>query len=245
MIAEPKSQSPKFQSPTILPRNICRGCPTRSGILRELLQNADDAGASTVVCQSLINSTRVFIRKSKWPQKFVLDRSTHSKSPLLHEELSQHQGPALLAYNDTLVSEKDLQSLAFLDGSKQVEERSATGNSGFGFSSVSSHANYLYPDLLPAVLTVARCTTGPTVLLYCPDLHYGSLIRIGLGRKKMCLQEGPNTTFPHIATTRLWLTNSTALPFSIRSGEVPSKGLSFESRSGMLLKQNAAISARR
>lgn len=34
---------------TVTLRNICRDYPAGGGILRELLQNADDAGASDVV----------------------------------------------------------------------------------------------------------------------------------------------------------------------------------------------------
>jgi hypothetical protein len=38
-------------------RKICRDYPAGSGVLKELLQNADDAGASTVVrvTQTLFN----------------------------------------------------------------------------------------------------------------------------------------------------------------------------------------------
>ncbi len=46
----PEWNNPQTQSLTSALANICRDYPAGGGILRELLQNADDAGASTVVC---------------------------------------------------------------------------------------------------------------------------------------------------------------------------------------------------
>jgi sacsin len=42
----------QVQPLTTILRNICRDYPGGGGILRELLQNADDAGATEVVCTS-------------------------------------------------------------------------------------------------------------------------------------------------------------------------------------------------
>lgn len=47
----PKGHSPQIQPMTVALRNICRDYPAGGAILRELLQNADDAGASNVVCR--------------------------------------------------------------------------------------------------------------------------------------------------------------------------------------------------
>jgi sacsin len=49
MVPLPRRQNPQHQPLTVSLRKICRDYPAGAGILRELLQNADDAGASTVV----------------------------------------------------------------------------------------------------------------------------------------------------------------------------------------------------
>jgi sacsin len=66
----------------------------------------------------------------------VLDTSTHPDSPLLVDGLSEYQGPALLAYNDALFTERDFDSLASLGDSKKIQDKAATGKFGLGFSSV-------------------------------------------------------------------------------------------------------------
>ncbi len=48
-MVEPSWHNPQTQPLTVALKNICRDYPAGGGVLRELLQNADDAGASTVV----------------------------------------------------------------------------------------------------------------------------------------------------------------------------------------------------
>jgi sacsin len=48
-MVEPLGHNPQTQSITVALKNICRDYPAGGGVLRELLQNADDAGASRVV----------------------------------------------------------------------------------------------------------------------------------------------------------------------------------------------------
>ncbi len=49
MVPVPRRQNPQHQPLTVSLRKICGDYPAGAGVLRELLQNADDAGASTVV----------------------------------------------------------------------------------------------------------------------------------------------------------------------------------------------------
>lgn len=48
-MVDPVGHSPQSQPITVALKNICRDYPAGGGVLRELLQNADDAGASSVV----------------------------------------------------------------------------------------------------------------------------------------------------------------------------------------------------
>jgi sacsin len=49
MVARPKGHNGQAQRLTTALKNICRDYPAGGGVLRELLQNADDAGATEVV----------------------------------------------------------------------------------------------------------------------------------------------------------------------------------------------------
>lgn len=64
---------------------------------------------------------------------------------MLVDGLSDYQGPALLAYNDALFSEKDFQSLTSLGDSKKIHDKAATGKFGLGFSSVRIYARIMLP----------------------------------------------------------------------------------------------------
>ncbi|MCJ1433205.1 hypothetical protein MMC27_002564 [Xylographa pallens] len=116
MTPQPRRQNPQHQALTVTLKNICRDYPAGGGILRELLQNADDAGASEMA--------------------FVLDTRSHPASNLLHPGLEKYQGPALLAYNNAKFSAEDFESLSSLGASRKERDALATGKFGRGFSSV-------------------------------------------------------------------------------------------------------------
>jgi sacsin len=56
--------------------------------------------------------------------------------------LAEHQGPALLVYNDAVFSENDFESLKRLGDSAKATQKLATGKFGLGFNSVFSFFNY-------------------------------------------------------------------------------------------------------
>lgn len=49
MALQPIADNRQRQPLTVALKNICRDYPAGGGVLRELLQNADDAGATVVV----------------------------------------------------------------------------------------------------------------------------------------------------------------------------------------------------
>lgn len=97
-------------------REVLLNYPEGTTVLKELIQNADDAGATTV--------------------SLCLDRRSHGRESLLSDSLSQWQGPALLAYNDAVFSEEDFVSISKIGGSSKHGQASKTGRFGVGFNSV-------------------------------------------------------------------------------------------------------------
>ena len=83
---------------------------------QEIIQNADDAGASTV--------------------HFYLDSRRHGSQSLIHPSLEHFQGPALLSYNDAVFQEKDWQSIQDMQQSVKAEDPFKVGKFGIGFNSV-------------------------------------------------------------------------------------------------------------
>ncbi len=93
-------------------QNIIRDYPLHITILKELLQNTDDAKA-----------TKMYI---------ILDMRTHGKQGVLSQNWGKLQGPALLVWNDGVFAEKDflgIQKLGF--GSKRTNYESIGHGIGF------------------------------------------------------------------------------------------------------------------
>lgn len=84
--------------------------------MRELLQNADDAGARTV--------------------RLVLDEREHGVTSVLAPSLAPFQGAALLCYNDARFSEADFVSISRIGDSGKRDLAGKTGRFGIGFNSV-------------------------------------------------------------------------------------------------------------
>lgn len=96
-------------------REVLLNYPEGTTVLKELIQNADDAGA-TKVC-------------------LCLDRRHHPTDSLLSDELSHWQGPALLAYNNAQFTEEDFASISRIGGSGKQGQAWKTGRFGYNSSS--------------------------------------------------------------------------------------------------------------
>lgn len=103
-------------------RSICEYYPPNT-CLRELLQNADDAGATEI--------------------EYVLDTRTYTDKPLLAEGLDAYSGPALLARNDSVFRDEYFNSLSTVGDSVKKYDPASTGKFGQGFNAVS--AAVLFP----------------------------------------------------------------------------------------------------
>ena len=96
-------------------KGIVEDYATSSDIFKELLQNADDARATEV--------------------KFLIDWRNHSAKTLLTEELQVWQGPALIAYNNSVFSDEDFEHICKLAAETKLKDPSKTGRFGIGFCS--------------------------------------------------------------------------------------------------------------
>ena len=97
-------------------KNILRNYPLDITILKELLQNADDAKA-----------TKMYI---------ILDKRTHGMHKLPSDEWKDLQGPALLVWNDSIFQEKDFEGIQELGLGSKRSEAETIGMYGIGFNAV-------------------------------------------------------------------------------------------------------------
>ena len=96
--------------------NILRDYPFDITVLKELLQNADDAKA-----------TKMYV---------ILDKRNHSSEHVLSEEWKDLHGPALLVWNDSEFSGKDLEGIQELGLGSKRSDADTIGQYGIGFNAV-------------------------------------------------------------------------------------------------------------
>ena len=85
-------------------------------MLQEMIQNADDAGATIV--------------------QFYVDSRDHGSKNLVDEGLVSYQGPALISVNDAVFSEEDWEGIQSLQQSIKADDPFKVGRFGIGFNSV-------------------------------------------------------------------------------------------------------------
>ena len=82
-------------------------------VFKELIQNADDAGASEV--------------------KLLVDWRYHGQEYLFEDEMKHWQGPALVAYNNATFSDQDFDNICELAAETKMSDPLKTGRFGVGF----------------------------------------------------------------------------------------------------------------
>ncbi|KAM9343119.1 sacsin isoform 2-T2 [Pholidichthys leucotaenia] len=97
-------------------KDILRRYPDGGQILKELIQNADDAQATKVV--------------------FIHDERSYGTESLWTEELGRYQGPALYAYNNAAFTDDDWQGIQMAGRSVKRDDPNKVGRFGIGFNSV-------------------------------------------------------------------------------------------------------------
>ena len=98
-------------------KTILRDYTDGSAIITELLQNADDAKASTI--------------------SFIYDTRSHNTSTrYLDPKMKELEGPSLLCYNDATFTESDFKNIVKLSGATKELETDKIGRYGLGFNAV-------------------------------------------------------------------------------------------------------------
>ena len=130
---------------TIRLKKIIATYPKDESILRELLQNADDAGCSEI--------------------HFILDPRNHKAENVFSEEWKQLQGPSLLVLNDKCFSDEDLRGIQNLGEGSKGNDSLKTGQFGVGFNCV-----YHLTDC-PSILT-STPSTGSVLCIFDPHRKF-------------------------------------------------------------------------
>ncbi|XP_041857853.1 sacsin-like [Melanotaenia boesemani] len=97
-------------------RDILRRYPDGGQILKELIQNADDAQATEVV--------------------FIHDERSYQTESLWTNELGKYQGPALYTYNNAVFTDDDWDRIQKAGRSGKINDPNKIGRFGIGFNSV-------------------------------------------------------------------------------------------------------------
>ncbi|XP_077096259.1 sacsin-like isoform X1 [Siphateles boraxobius] len=124
---------------TVRIKNIIDAYPSKKDILKELIQNADDAEATEI--------------------HFVWDKRKHKTKKIFGKEWELVQGPALCVYNNRTFSDDDLQGIQQLGEGGKHGTLGRTGKYGLGFNSV-----YHLTDC-PSILTGDKwlCISDPNL----------------------------------------------------------------------------------
>ena len=104
---------------------LIRGYPRGLGILKEFIQNADDAGATEL--------------------RVVLDLRVHRSERLPDPRMAELLGPALLLYNNARFKKEDLIAIRHIGESSKEDSGPKTGRFGLGFNTaynITDHPSF-------------------------------------------------------------------------------------------------------
>ncbi|KAF9624036.1 hypothetical protein IFM89_007734 [Coptis chinensis] len=164
-------------------REVLVNYPEGTTVLKELIQNADDAGA-TNVC-------------------LCLDRRVHGVDSLLSHKLSEWQGPALLAFNDAQFTEDDFVSISRIGDSKKHGQAWKTGRFGGGYATSFSYSSRVGFNSVYHLTDVPSFVSDKYVVLFDPQGVYLPNVSAA----------NPGKRIEYVSSSALSLYNDQFLPY--------------------------------
>ena len=126
--------------------NILRDYPCDITFLKEILQNADDAGA-----------TKLYI---------TLDKRNHNIEKVISKQWEELQGPALLIWNDSVFSDEDLIGIQKIGLGSKGNDAGKIGQYGIGFNVV-----YHFTDCPSFICNDRLCILDPHYYYIANNKH--------------------------------------------------------------------------
>ncbi|XP_052698442.1 sacsin-like [Crassostrea angulata] len=127
-------------------KRILQQYPLNESVLKEMLQNADDAKASEVM--------------------FITDFNTYSTEKTFDSTWHPLQGPALLVYNNSHFTDEDIAGIQHLGRGSKGDDPTKTGQYGVGFNAV-----YHITDV-PSFLSKSPNGDKDTLCVMDPNCKY-------------------------------------------------------------------------
>ena len=107
---------------TVRLKELIRNYPRGVGIIKEFIQNADDAGAKSLAV--------------------LLDMRKHPATHIRDSRMARLVGPALLIANESVFSPRDFESIQHIGESNKTESGPKTGRFGLGFNTCYNVTDY-------------------------------------------------------------------------------------------------------
>ncbi|CAG2197041.1 SACS [Mytilus edulis] len=180
-------------------KNILDNYPKHHSVLKEILQNADDAGATEV--------------------HFLYDMRHHQTKYIFNDNWKPLQGPSLIVFNDAYFTANDLDGIKNLGIGSKTEEATKTGQFGIGFNAV-----YHITDVPTFMSAGKHAALGGMYCVLDPHCRYAPLARFndpGMLMELQQLKERYSDVFDAFLTTgELKRENGTWFRFPFRNSEM-------------------------
>mmetsp|Transcript_51144 Transcript_51144/g.165590 ORF Transcript_51144/g.165590 Transcript_51144/m.165590 type:complete len:1837 (-) Transcript_51144:63-5573(-) len=187
---------------TVRLRNILHDYAFGPGVFRELLQNADDAGARRLV---ILADGRTWAPQT--PGEGLLD-----------ERLGAWQGPAVLAFNDAEFSDADFDGICRVGASGKRGDSSKIGQYGLGFN-----ATYHLSDVVSFVSRDRLCVFDPHEA-HLPGNLPGLQLRLGPEeQRKYAAQLAPFEAAAAAVGAEVWPLSGAIFRLPLRSPQLAAK----------------------
>ncbi|CAC5378607.1 unnamed protein product [Mytilus coruscus] len=183
-------------------KGILDNFPKHHSVLKEILQNADDAGASEV--------------------HFLYDTRHHQTRYTFNDKWKPLQGPSLCVFNNACFTANDVEGIKNLGIGSKTEVATKTGQFGIGFNAV-----YHITDVPTFMSAGDHAALGGMYCVLDPHCRYAPLAKFdapGMLMELQKLKEGYSDVFDAFLTTgELKREHGTWFRFPLRNAEMASK----------------------